>query len=115
MLIKDPAERIKLREVKRHPWVVRDINNVIGWLEASDPLRRTAGRRIQVDDRELERTVTPITLLELLARQSRRLSGRLWVSRVWQGSCLALPFFPRDQVPAGLRVLRPGHGGLVPS
>jgi [calcium/calmodulin-dependent protein kinase] kinase len=64
MLIKDPAERIKLREVKRHPWVIRDINDIIGWLEDSDPSRMTAGRRIQVDDRDLERAVIPITLLE---------------------------------------------------
>jgi [calcium/calmodulin-dependent protein kinase] kinase len=58
MLIKDPAERIKLWEVKRHPWVIRDIDDIIGWLEATDPSRRTAGRRIQVDDRELERAIS---------------------------------------------------------
>ncbi|KAH9204256.1 kinase-like domain-containing protein [Leptodontidium sp. 2 PMI_412] len=28
LLIKDPAERIKLREVKRHSWVVRDIDDI---------------------------------------------------------------------------------------
>jgi [calcium/calmodulin-dependent protein kinase] kinase len=64
MLIKDPAKRIKLWDVKRHPWVVRDIDDIIGWLEASDPSRRTAVRRIQVNDCELERAVIPITLLE---------------------------------------------------
>ena len=64
MLIKDPAERIKLWEVKRHPWVIRDIDDIIGWLEASDPSRRTGGRRIQVDNRELECAVIPITLFE---------------------------------------------------
>ncbi|KAH6704378.1 kinase-like domain-containing protein, partial [Leptodontidium sp. MPI-SDFR-AT-0119] len=61
MLIKDPAERIKLREVKHHSWVVRDIDDIMGWLEVSDPSRRAAGKRIQVDDRELERAVIPIT------------------------------------------------------
>lgn len=64
MLIKDPAERMKLREVKRHPWVLRGIDNVIGWLDDTDPSRKTAGRRIQVDDKELERAVVPITFLE---------------------------------------------------
>jgi serine/threonine protein kinase len=64
MLIKDPAERMKLREVKRHPWVIRGIDNIIGWLDDSDPSRKTSGRRIQVDDRELERAVVPITFLE---------------------------------------------------
>jgi len=28
MLIKDPAERIKLREVKRHPWVIHGIDKL---------------------------------------------------------------------------------------
>lgn len=30
MLIRDPAERIKLREIKRHPWVVRGIDDIVG-------------------------------------------------------------------------------------
>ncbi|KAH8650249.1 kinase-like domain-containing protein [Tricladium varicosporioides] len=30
MLIKDPVERIKLGEITRHPWVTRDIDNIIG-------------------------------------------------------------------------------------
>ncbi|TVY57246.1 Serine/threonine-protein kinase ssp1 [Lachnellula cervina] len=64
MLIKDPSERMKLREVKRHPWVIKDIDNIIGWLDDSDPSRKTAGKRIQVDTQELERAVIPITFLE---------------------------------------------------
>lgn len=64
MLIKDPSERMKLREVKRHPWVLRGIDNIMGWLDDTDPSRRTAGRRIQVDRNELERAVVPITFLE---------------------------------------------------
>ena len=64
MLIKDPTERIKLREVKRHPWVIRGIDNILGWIDDSDPSRRSAGRRIQVDNRELEAAVVPITFLD---------------------------------------------------
>jgi len=64
MLVKDPTERLKLREVKRHPWVIRGIDNLIGWLDDSDPSRKTSGRRIQVDHAELEHAVVPITLLE---------------------------------------------------
>ena len=64
MLIKDPTERIKLREVKRHPWVIRGIDNILGWIDDSDPSRKAAGRRIQVDKRELEAAVVPITFLD---------------------------------------------------
>lgn len=64
MLIKDPKERMTLREVKRHPWVLKGIDNIIGWLDDTDPTRKASGRKIQVDDRELERAVVPITILE---------------------------------------------------
>lgn len=64
MLVKDPAERIKLREVKRHPWVIDGIDNLLGWIDDSDPSRKTAGRRIQVNERELEAAVVPITILD---------------------------------------------------
>jgi SNF1-activating kinase 1 len=78
MLIKDPVERMKLREVKRHPWVLRGIDNVIGWLDDTDPSRRTAGRRIQVDDKELERAVVPITFLERARSAVKKTVGKVF-------------------------------------
>jgi len=64
MLIKNPVERIKLREVKRHPWVLRGMDNIMGWIDDTDPSRRTAGRKIQVNAAELDHAVVPITFLE---------------------------------------------------
>ncbi|KFY85056.1 hypothetical protein V500_08758 [Pseudogymnoascus sp. VKM F-4518 (FW-2643)] len=77
MLVKDPAERIKLREVKRHPWVIRGIDNIIGWLDDTDPSRRTAGKRIQVDDRELERAVVPISFVERARSAVKKVVGKI--------------------------------------
>ncbi|TAQ83148.1 hypothetical protein B7494_g8528 [Chlorociboria aeruginascens] len=77
MLLKDPTERLKLREVKRHPWVLRGVDNFIGWLDDSDPSRKTAGRRIQVDDRELERAVVPITFLERARSTIKKAMGKV--------------------------------------
>ncbi|KAH8821305.1 hypothetical protein F5884DRAFT_850540 [Xylogone sp. PMI_703] len=77
MLIKDPTKRIKLKEVKRHPWTLLGIDNVIGWLDDTDPSRRTAGRRIQVDDRELERAVVPITFLERARSVVKKAVGKV--------------------------------------
>ncbi len=77
MLIKDPVERIKLREVKRHPWVVKGIDNVIGWVDDTDPSRKTAGRRIQVDKNELERAVVPITFLERARSAVKKAVGKV--------------------------------------
>ncbi|ESZ89940.1 hypothetical protein SBOR_9677 [Sclerotinia borealis F-4128] len=77
MLIKDPAERIKLREVKRHPWTIKGIENIIGWLDDTDPSRRTAGRRIEVDKSELERAVVPITFLERARSTLKKTLGKV--------------------------------------
>ncbi|EAA27566.1 serine/threonine protein kinase [Neurospora crassa OR74A] len=64
MLTKNPEKRIRLRDVKRHPWVLKDIDNVIAWLDDTDPSRRTAGRRIQVDERDITQAVVPLTFVE---------------------------------------------------
>lgn len=77
MLIKDPADRMKLREVKRHPWVLRGVDNIIGWLDDTDPARRTAGRRIQVDKNELDRAVVPITFLERARSAVKKAVGKV--------------------------------------
>lgn len=77
MLIKNPAERIKLREIKRHPWVLRGIDNVIGWLDDTDPSRRTSGRRIQVDDAELEHAVVPLSFVERARTAVKKAVGKV--------------------------------------
>jgi [calcium/calmodulin-dependent protein kinase] kinase len=77
MLRKDPVERMKLREVKRHPWVLKGISNIIGWLDDTDPSRKTAGRRIEVDRNELERAVVPITFLERARSAVKKAVGKV--------------------------------------
>lgn len=77
MLIKDPTKRIKLREVKRHPWVLQGIDNRIAWLDDTDPSRNTGGRRIQVDDRELERAVVPLTFLDRARSVVKKTIGKV--------------------------------------
>jgi [calcium/calmodulin-dependent protein kinase] kinase len=77
MLIKDPSERMKLREVKRHPWVLRGIDNVMGWLDDTDPSRKTAGRRIQVDRAELDHAVIPISIIERARSAVKKAVGKV--------------------------------------
>ncbi|KAI1171135.1 kinase-like protein [Nemania sp. FL0916] len=65
MLTKNPDKRIRLRDVKRHPWVVADIKMpVIQWIDETDPSRRFSGRKIEVDEKEITRAVVPLTLME---------------------------------------------------
>jgi serine/threonine protein kinase len=64
MLVKDPEQRIKLRDIKRHPWVLSGIPDAARWLEETDPARPSSGRRIQVDEREMTDAVVPLKFLE---------------------------------------------------
>lgn len=64
MLTKQPDKRIRLREVKRHPWVTKDLPNVVGWIDDTDPSRRASGQKIHVDAREVEEAVVPVSIFE---------------------------------------------------
>ncbi|GAP85675.1 putative serine threonine-protein kinase ssp1 [Rosellinia necatrix] len=65
MLTKNPEKRIKLRDIKQHPWVVANINMPVRqWIDETDPSRRFSGRKIEVDEREIKRAVVPLTLME---------------------------------------------------
>jgi len=77
MLIKNPEKRIRLRDVKRHPFVTKGINNVIAWLDDTDPSRRTSGRKIQVDDKEVARAVVPLTFLERARSAVKKAVGKV--------------------------------------
>jgi SNF1-activating kinase 1 len=81
MLVKNPVDRIRLRDVKRHPWVVRGIDNVIAWIDDTDPSRRTAGRKIEVDDREITRAVVPLTFLERARSAMKKAVGKVMPHR----------------------------------
>ncbi|RKF65078.1 calcium/calmodulin-dependent protein kinase kinase 2/serine/threonine-protein kinase ssp1 [Golovinomyces cichoracearum] len=77
MLVKDPSQRIKLKEVKCHPWLLRGLEDIISWLDETDPSRVTAGRRIEVDNHELERAVVPITFLERARTAVKKAVGKV--------------------------------------
>jgi serine/threonine protein kinase len=77
MLTKNPDKRIRLRDIKRHPWVVQDIANPIGWLDDTDPARPSSGRRIQVDERDVSAAVVPITFLDHVRSAVKKAVGKV--------------------------------------
>ncbi|KAG4295117.1 CAMKK protein kinase [Fusarium proliferatum] len=77
MLTKNPEKRIRLRDIKRHPWVVQDIMNPIGWLDDTDPARPSSGRKIQVDEREMSSAVVPLTFLERARSVVKKAVGKV--------------------------------------
>ncbi|KAF3766056.1 hypothetical protein M406DRAFT_36939 [Cryphonectria parasitica EP155] len=64
MLVKDPRNRIELRDIKRHPWILADMPNQVGWIDDTDPYRQTEGRKIQLTDKDLHDAVIPFTLIK---------------------------------------------------
>lgn len=77
MLIKNPDKRIRLRDIKRHPWVTEDLPNVIGWLDDSDPARPTEGQKIQVDERDMSYAVVPLAILERARTMGRKVLNKV--------------------------------------
>ncbi|KIH94342.1 hypothetical protein SPBR_05497 [Sporothrix brasiliensis 5110] len=63
MLIKNPDKRIRLKDIKRHPWVTEDLPNVAAWLSDTDPAR-DQDRTIHVDEEEIGDAVVPLNFLQ---------------------------------------------------
>ncbi|GAO16205.1 hypothetical protein UVI_02045030 [Ustilaginoidea virens] len=77
MLTKNPEKRIRLRDIKRHPWVVQGISNVAGWLDDTDPARPSQGRKIQVDEKDMSYAVVPLTFLERARSVMKKAVGKV--------------------------------------
>ncbi|KAL2157831.1 hypothetical protein VTH06DRAFT_5100 [Thermothelomyces fergusii] len=76
MLTKDPEKRIRLRDVKRHPWVMHGVD-VASWIDETDPSRRASGKRIQVDEKDMARAVVPLSLIERARSVVKKAVGKV--------------------------------------
>lgn len=85
MLIKNPEKRIRLRDIKRHPWVVQGITNPVGWLDETDPARPSCGSKIQVDEKEMSFAVVPLTFLERARSVVKKAVGKVMHPLVERG------------------------------
>ncbi|KAF2117575.1 hypothetical protein BDV96DRAFT_397458 [Lophiotrema nucula] len=64
LLIKDQKQRISIKEIKHHPWLLQGIDNSTTWVEETDPSRSFQGRKIEVSKEDVEQAVVPITLID---------------------------------------------------
>jgi [calcium/calmodulin-dependent protein kinase] kinase len=64
LLEKDPTQRITLREIKQHPWVLHDVPNPNVWAEETDPGFQSKGKKIEVSSEEVTRAVTKLPFIE---------------------------------------------------
>ncbi|KAK4101877.1 Pkinase-domain-containing protein [Parathielavia hyrcaniae] len=76
MLTKNPDKRIRLRDVKRHPWVTQGVD-IMSWIDDTDPSRRTSGKKIQVDERDMARAVVPLSLMERARSVVKKAVGKV--------------------------------------
>lgn len=77
MLVKNPEKRIRLRDIKRHPWVVQGIANPVAWLDDTDPARPSCGRKIQVDEKDMSFAVVPLNFLERARSVVKKAVGKV--------------------------------------
>jgi len=61
LLEKDPVKRIKLDEVKKHPWLVRDLENPPQWLVETDPAQLPF---VEVSNEEVDGALTGFSKLK---------------------------------------------------
>jgi len=64
LFIKDPRRRISIQEIKRHPWLTRDIENFHSWVEDTDPDKSSQGGKIKISKADIDQAVVPITILD---------------------------------------------------
>lgn len=81
LLIKDPDERISLREVKHHRWVLAGLPDPAAWIAQTDPERFTSGHKIGVSDQDLEKAFVPLTIMEKIKSKIGTLGGFLGRSK----------------------------------
>ncbi|EWC45884.1 hypothetical protein DRE_04891 [Drechslerella stenobrocha 248] len=72
LLTKDPAQRITLPEVKRHPWVLQGLEDPVRWMEESDPRR---ARPVEISREDVDHAVVPVTVLGRVRNSLRKAMG----------------------------------------
>ncbi|KAL8650590.1 MAG: hypothetical protein Q9226_005080 [Calogaya cf. arnoldii] len=60
LLHKDPKQRISIKEVKHHPWVLRGIQNQPAWIDETDPDLQSEGRKIEISNQDVQGAVIPL-------------------------------------------------------
>lgn len=71
LLDKNPATRIKLEEVKAHPWIVQDLEDANGWLKETDPTQLPS---VNVTHEEVEDALTGFSKMK---RRIKRWQSKL--------------------------------------
>ena len=77
LLHKHPARRMTLKEVKHHPWMLRNIANPEAWLYETDPARQSEGKKIEVSTQEVQDAVVGLTVFDRVKAGFQRVGSVL--------------------------------------
>ena len=77
LLEKKPSNRITLKEVKHHPWVLQGITDRNLWIDETDPSRQSEGKKIEVSTQEVQDSVTPLTVFNRVKAGLQRVGSAL--------------------------------------
>lgn len=75
LLDKQPSRRIGLKDVKRHPWVLRGISDQSAWLDETDPSVQSQGKKIEVSTQEVQEAVVGLNIVGRIKSSIRRLGS----------------------------------------
>ena len=77
LLVKDPAKRISLKEVKHHPWVINGIEDREAWLDQNDPAVQSQGKKIEPSNEEVQDAVVGLTIVDRVKMGVQRIGSVL--------------------------------------
>ncbi|KAI5820608.1 kinase-like domain-containing protein [Pyronema omphalodes] len=75
LLTKNPTKRILLKDVKRHPWVLRGMEDPVGWVKETDPEHTSHGEKIEVTTEDVETAVSVPSIVSRAKQGLRKLAG----------------------------------------
>ncbi|CDW98889.1 hypothetical protein [Sporisorium scitamineum] len=113
LLEKDPAKRITLEEVKKHPWVTRGLQDAPAWLSETDPHHMPF---VEISHADVEDALTGFSKLKQRVKkwQSKLLDsfgGGRRRSKSVNHSSAASSFYGDAQTDSGTSSPRPGRVG----
>jgi hypothetical protein len=74
-----------LKEIKRHPFTLRGLDNPVQWIEETDPARKYQGRKIEVSSEDVERAVVPIGFLARVRSGMRKVGAAMGFGHAREG------------------------------
>ncbi|KAI5296127.1 hypothetical protein KEM52_005537 [Ascosphaera acerosa] len=78
LLTKDPAHRITTKEIKEHPWLLRDKERPDRWLADTDPSKQAGGHKIEVSREEVTQAVTRVPFMQRVKSNVARIGSSLF-------------------------------------